>query len=384
MRFTCSRPKLAEVAALVGQAVAGKSTKKIFECLRLVADANSLEVAGTDLEVSVRLRLVADADGKDPAALRVTEPGTAVVPAPLFAGLLREIGDETVTVSVAAQKLTLDTDGGRFEVECEDPSQFPDIPEFPAEATGRVDPADLRTLVRKTIFATGKEAARFVLNGVRISAEDAALRFVGCDGRRLAILARPMERTGGETRASIVGVKGLQHFERAAAAADGPVELAITDRFVAVRAVRGNEGEGAGGTVVTARVLDGTFPDFEQILPDPDQVVGVASIPVALLASRLRQVGQFTGVQSQAVVLELKPGELSVSAAGSDGRGDARVAIDYDGPEEKVGFNPAYLLDALKVIDDGSIRFSVTGRNSAAKVEDDGGFVYVVMPVLID
>ncbi len=385
MKFTCSRARLSEVASLVGQAVAGKSTKKIFECLRIVADGDSLEIAGTDLEVSVRqtIRNEAPIEGGSPDGperaqqpdLVVEQPGKAVVPAALLAGLLREINDERVTLSVQGQKLTLDTDGGHFELECEDPAQFPDIPEFPSEATGRVAASDLRTLVRKTIFATGKEAARFVLNGVRISAEDDALRFVGCDGRRLAILARPLERTGGSVTTAIVGVKGLQHFERAAAAAVGALEISITDRFVAVKSER---------SVVTARVLEGTFPDYEQILPKQDQVVGVATIPVALLAGRVRQVSYFTGVQSQAVVVQLRPGELEISAAGSDGRGDARMSIEYDGPEEKVGFNPAFVLDALKVIDDESIRFSVTGQNSAAKFEDDNGFVYVVMPVLID
>ena len=379
MRFTCSRPKLAEVTALVGQAVSGKSTKKIFECLRLVANETGLEIAGTDLEVAVRHRLNPIAGENDPVNLEIAETGTAVVPAALLAGLLREIGDERVTVSMAKQKLTLEADGGRFELECEDPAQYPEIPEFPAEATGKVAAEDLRMLVRRTIFATGKEAARFVLNGVRVAAEESALRFVGCDGRRLAILARPLERTGGGQDVSIVGVKGLQHFERASAAAVGAVEMAITDRFVAVRT-----DTASGSTVVTARVLEGTFPDYGPILPKDDLIAGVATVSVSLLASRLRQVGQFTGVQSQAVVLNFQPGELTLSAAGSDGRGDARLAIDYDGPETKVGFNPAYLLDALKVVDDESIRFSVTGQNSAAKIEDENGFVYVVMPVLID
>ena len=383
MRFTCSRPKLAEVTSQVGQAVSGKSTKKIFECLRLVADESGLEVAGTDLEVAVRHWINPSSDPrsgeKDAANLEVAETGSAVVPAALLSGLLREIGDERITVSVAKQKLTLEADGGRFELECEDPAQYPEIPEFPSEATGKVARDDLRMLVRRTIFATGKEAARFVLNGVRIAAEENALRFVGCDGRRLAILARPMERTGGGKEIAIVGVKGLQHFERAGAAASGPLEIAVTDRFVAVRS-----DTDTGNTVVTARVLEGTFPDYGQILPKDDLIVGVASVPVSLLSSRLRQVGQFTGVQSQAVVLDFKPGELTLSAAGSNGRGDARLSIDYDGPEEKVGFNPAFLLDVLKVVDDEAIRFSVTGRNSAAKIEDENGFVYVVMPVLID
>ena len=365
MRFSCPRSSLAEVATVVGQAVAGKSTKKIFECLRITAKDGALEVAGTDLEVAVRHRIT--------DAVDVATEGTAVVPAALFSGLLREIGDEQVTVAVAKQRLTLETDGGHFELECEDAAQYPEIPSFPAESTGRVDPADLKALVRRTAFATGKEAARYVLNGVQITAQDDALRFVGCDGRRLAILARPLERTGGDGGSAIVGIKGLQHFERASASVEGPVELAIAERFVAVRTPTSE---------VVARVLEGTFPDYMQIVPKGASDTAV--IPASLLVSRLRQVGQFTGVQSQAVVLSFDAGELSISAAGSDGRADVRMAVEYDGPAQKVGFNPAFLLDCLKVVDAESIQLSVTGSNSAAKIEDDNGFLYVLMPILID
>ena len=92
MRFTGKRLRLAEVAGLVGQAVAGKSTKKIFECLRLSAKDGILEVAGTDLEVAVRYEIRED--------IQVEEAGVAVVPAHLFANVLREIGDETVSIAV--------------------------------------------------------------------------------------------------------------------------------------------------------------------------------------------------------------------------------------------------------------------------------------------
>jgi DNA polymerase-3 subunit beta len=366
MRFSCNRSRLADVAGLVGQAVAGKSTKKIFECLRLRADEGVLEVAGTDLEVAVRYRLSEEID--------IGTTGEAVVPAQLLASLLREIADEQVSVSVAKQKLTLQTDGGVFELECEDPAQFPETPQFPAEATGRIAADDLRALARKTAFAAGKEAARFVLNGVQVTAEEDGLRCVATDGRRLAMLRRPLERVGaGVVRSSIMGVKGLQHFERVSAGVEGSVEIALADRFVAIRTDKAE---------VTVRVMDGNFPKYEEVIPKGcDKEAGV---PVGVLRARLRQVGQFTSVESQSVVLTIKSGEMALAASGGDGRADARLAIEYDGPEEKVGFNPAYLLDALKVVDGEQVTFAFANRNSAAKLTDDAGFLYVIMPVLID
>ena len=368
MRFTGKRSRLAEVSSLVGQAVAGKSTKKIFECLRLVATDKGLEIAGTDLEVAVRYRLTEDVE--------ITEPGEAVVPAHLFSNVLREIGDESVSISVSRQKLSLETDGGFFELECEDPSQYPEIPAFPAEVGCSVAATDLAALVRKTSFAAGKEAARFVLNGVRVMAESDSLRFIATDGRRLAMLCRPMKRaaeTEGKAMGAIVGVKGLHHFERVAAEAEGDVEFAVADRFVAVR---------TDVAEVIVRVMEGTFPDYDQILPK--ECPSEASIPVGVFMSKLRQARQFASVESQAVVLSFKAGELAISAAGGDGRAEVKLGVDYEGPEEKIGFNPVYLLDSLKVVDGERATFGFSNANAAARMQDEAGFYYVIMPVLID
>ena len=364
MRFSCNRLILADVAALVSQAVSTKSTKKIFECVRLHAEEGSLELAGTDLEVAVRCKL---------GEIQVDEAGTAVVPAALFAGVLREIGDETVRVEVKRQKMTIETDGGKFQLEGEDPAQYPEIPEFPESATGRMAVADIRTLVRRTTFAAGKEAARFVLNGVRLLVEEGTLRAVATDGRRLATIARPLEGAGEPGGAAIIGVKGMQYFEKIAASSEESVELALAGRFVSLRTEKAE---------VTVRVLDGTFPDHGEIIPKECRVE--ASVPTGVFASRLRQAAQFASAESQSVVLSFAAGELSISASGSEGQAEVKLGIEYEGSEEKVGFNPAYVLDALKTVESETVKIGLNNRNSAARLTDGSGFVYILMPVIID
>ncbi len=369
MRFSCKRSLLAEAAVLVGQAVASKSTKRVFECLRLVAGSDgTIEISGTDLDVAARHRL------REHVSVR--EGGEAVVPAAVFSGLLREIGDETVTVSHARQKMTIETDGGTFEIECEDPSQFPEIPPFPERGTGSVASADIRALIRKTSFAAGKEAARYVLNGVRMIVEGGSLRMVACDGRRLATLVRPIELVPGTEAkpiSAIVGIRGLHHFERVAALVAGSVEVAIADRFVAIRTPHAE---------VSARVLDGSFPDYDQIIPK--DCPGKAQVPVGMFLSRIRQAEKFASIESQAVIVTFRPGEMAISASGGDGRADVRLGIEYDGPEEKIGFNPVFVIDALKAVDGETVRIEIKNRNAAARICDESGFLCVIMPVLID
>ena len=109
-----------------------------------------------------------------------------------------------------------------------------------------------------------------------------------------------------------------------------------------------------------------------------------ASVPTGVFASRVRQAGQFASVESQSVVLSFAPGELSISAAGSGGQAEVKLGIEYEGSEETVGFNPAYLLDALKTVEGETVKVGLNNRNSAARLTDGSGFVYVLMPVIID
>jgi DNA polymerase III subunit beta len=368
MRITLNRARFFDVTSLVGQAVAAKSTKKVFECLRLTAKGGVLEIAGTDLEVAIRYRMTEDVE--------VKQEGEAVVPAALLANVLREVGDERISLAVAKQKLGLETDGGFFEIECVDPAEYPEIPGFPAAAAWKIGSDDLQALVRKTVFAAGKEAARFVLNGVRVLAEGDTLRFVATDGRRLATLGRPVQRrngTEGKQISAIVGVKGLHHFERLAAEAGGDVEFALADRFVAVR---------TPSAEIVARVMEGVFPDHDQIIPK--ECPNEAKLPVGMFASKLRQARQFASLETQSVAMRFHKGELAIAASGGDGRADVRLGIEYDGAEEKIGFNPGFLLDALKVVEGEQVTFAFKNASGAAKLLDEGGFVYVVMPVLLE
>jgi DNA polymerase-3 subunit beta len=348
MRFSCDQSRLAESAVLVSQAAASKSTKKIFECLRLKVDEEGLELAATE-----------------------------VIPAGLFAATLRSIGDETVSLRSLNRKLLLETDGGLFEFEGEDPVEFPEIPDFPGEATAKVPAEELRALVRKTSFATAREATRFTLNGVRILAKAHELTFVATDGRRLAAVSRSLGEGGGppddEGRSAIVGVKGVQQFEKAAAEVDGALDLALGDRFVALGTLQ---------TQVTVRVLDGVFPDHREVIPE--QCERTAGVPVDRFAARLKQAAQFASAETQSVILHFKPGEILISAAGGEGRAEVRLGVEYDGPEERLGFNPSYLIDGLKVMDAETIEFGFNGSSAAARLKDGTGFVYVVMPVIID
>ncbi len=368
MRFTCKRARLAEIAALVGQAVSTKTTKRIFECLHLSArKGGALRVSGTDLEVAMRYRI-------DEAEIR--EEGEAVAPAALFSGVLREIADETVEISVARRKMTIDTDGGKFEIQCEEVEDYPQIPAFPERPDGSVTAEDLRALVRKTAFAAGKEAARYTLNGIRILAGRDSVRFVATDGRRLATLARPLTESANrdrDVRAAIVPVRALQHVDRVAAESGGAIAFSLEEKFVAFR---------SGSAEVSSRVLDGVFPNYEEILPKECKLE--ASIPVGAFLSRLRQVEQFAAVESKAVAIQAAAGEMTISAAGGEGSAEVKLGIDYDGEPIRVGFNPAFLLDALKIIDGEKVTLGMNNANAAAQLSDGSGLLYVIMPVLID
>src|SRR5262245_55484403 len=158
MRFTVPTSALLDAASYASTVVASKSPKRLLECLALRAtQKGGAEMDATDLDVALRQRL---ADAK------VEEDGTAVVLAARLVSVLREVGQKEVTLVGTEGRLEIDTPDCHFRLNGDDPAQFPVLPEFPASGVFRVPCGVLRGMIRRTVFATAKEAGRFALHGV--------------------------------------------------------------------------------------------------------------------------------------------------------------------------------------------------------------------------
>ena len=369
MKVTLPTQVLLEGIGHGAAVAASKSPKPILECIALRADnTTGLSLEATDLDVGIRFHL------QDAA---VDQEGSLVVPAGRFLSIVREVNEDETTLEDEEGSLAVDTGRSHFRVRGESIDEFARLPFFPEGEVMRV-PADvLRNLVRRTIFSVAREAGRFALHGVLFIVQGKNVELVATDGRRLARATATLPKKAAKDIRVIVGPKGLNLLDRVLGAGshEGEVSVAVADRQVLFR---------HGDALIVSRLIDGTFPAYEDVIPKSP--AHELTVTAADLIAGLRQASLLTTRDALSVELNIDDAALTVRSRAMDiGEAKAEVVIRYDGPPTRVGFNPQFILDALKVMDpESEVRFAFTDSKAPAVLTDAEDYTYVVMPIALE
>ena len=354
----------------VGHAAAVASTKSpnpILECVALRAvRAKGLTVEATDLDVGISLQL---SDAK------VSEEGTLVVPATRLLSILREVDQEETTLTEVDGSLAIQSGRNHFRVRGEDARNVAELPVYPSSGGIKLPAAELKAMIRRTAFATAKEAGRFALHGVLFRVNEKTLELVATDGRRLARATHTLPAAVGKEVKVIVGPKALSLLERLVPDDAGDLSVALQERQVMFR---------VNGALVISRLIDGTFPVYEDVIPKASPK-GFRT-EAGALATALRRAALLTTREALSVQVDVSHDLVTLrSRAAEVGEAKVELPVTYDGPAERLGFNPGFLLDALKVMEpQAEVRFEFSSGKSPGKLSDGDDYVYVVMPIALE
>lgn len=369
MKTTMPTAHLLEAVGHAAAVASSKSTKPIYECVALRAEkATGLSLEATDLDVGLRVH-VEDS--------RTQEAGAIAVPASRLLAIVREIEEDETTLATTDRGLEISTAGSHFTVRHEAIDEFPTVDRFPEQSAVRLPGALVRDMVRRTAFAAAREAGRFALHGVQITVGPKRIRMVATDGRRLAQVERDLPAPGPKDPLTLlVGPKALLLLERALGSGAGSdLELALLDRQLLAR---------SGGLLVTSRLIDGSFPAVDGVIPSAS--ANPVSVSVAALSAGLRRASLLTSRDAQSVEMQLGPDGLHIRSRAQElGEAQVEVPVRYDGPALRVGFNPTYIQDVLKVMDPAAdVQVGLADAKSPARITDQDDYVYVVSPVSLE
>jgi DNA polymerase-3 subunit beta len=246
--------------------------------------------------------------------------------------------------------------------------EFPALPTVKADAKASVDGPILSRLVARSAYAVSNDETRPVLNGVLIQADTKMISFVATDGHRLARATRNGDFSGLGKQVVIVPAKTIGALGRMAAEATSPVEISISTQrnHIAFRLRIG-----ANDVVVYSRLLEGPFPNYEQVIPKNNP----KTLTVSRLALReaLDRVATHSDNITHQVRFAVGPSEVRLSVNTADvGSGEESIEATYDGDELEVGYNANYLLDILKTIETENVHFRLNTAISAGIIEPAG------------
>lgn len=362
MKFRGNRQRLLDALTVLGTVIAPRSIKPILQNLRLVVDPDGASLLGTDLEVAIRYRVPLDS---------VEEGGDLLLPASRLLGILRESAGDEVIFSGDDQIITVDCGNGSFKIMGQDPEEFPVVPVFQDEGTLSVTKDDLRTLIRKTSFATAREKTRYAFNAVRFEVEGDEARMVASDGKRMAVKTLPIDNPDGVTLGHLIPAKGLTTFDKVLTDDDQVVRLRLEERQVMLQTRHAE---------VSSRLVEGAFPRYDAGIPK--QFALTATFAREEIISGLRRASILTSEESRSVRMQFDENGVVMTARAVD-VGEARVQLEarVEGQPLEVAFNPEFLVEGIKVMDSETVSLKVSGPDTPAIVEGEENFIYVVMPV---
>jgi DNA polymerase III subunit beta len=364
MKLICDARELSESVTIAATVVPSRSSKAILMNLAFVAKDGILEILATDLEVGLRVTV---------RKVEIEQEGAILVNAGRMAQILKELGDDKVEISEAENSgCVIKGSGCRFHVYGEDYAEYPAIGRFGDEAGALSLPADnFQEMVGKTGFAAAVEKTRYAMNGIRCEINSERLCFVATDGRRLAMISRTLKKGVDEPIAVVVPTKAMNMVSRLLTAGEETIFMRFEETQVLIKSACAE---------ISARLVEGHFPPYENVIPK--DTTKVLTLQKEEFASKLRQASLMTTRESQTVKFAFEEGRLNLSARTVD-IGESQVFMDlpYEGEKVAIGFNPQFVLDALKVMSKKDFKFRFSDPKGAALLEEENGLTYVVMPI---
>ncbi|MFH1094085.1 MAG: DNA polymerase III subunit beta [Candidatus Omnitrophota bacterium] len=371
MRFKSTKNILMSAIQTVEGAVATKTTLPILSNVLIEAHKDMIIFNATDLDIGIIYKAKAE----------VQEEGTITVPAKRFADIIKELPEGDVSINVRKNfNMLIDCAECSFRLIGLPKEEFPNIPKFNNKESIIMDQLLLKKLLKKVSFAMSRDETRYVLNGTMFSFKNKSITLVATDGRRLALteVKIPIEIDKKEI---IIPIKTINELNKILKE-DGQVKIIFTDNQVAFE---------INGTVIISRLIEGEFPNYEQVIPKEKKSEKQEKIRINKnkLLSAIKRASLFTNQDSQSIKIDVFKNKLVVSKMTPDiGEVKEDIVMEYNGNEITVGFNPWYLMDVLKNLKEEIIDFEIINADKPGVfreelVEENGFYVYIVLPMQI-
>ncbi len=364
MRVVCGKDELAEKLGVVGRGVSTRTSVQILAGIMVRASGGKLHFSATDMEISIR----------DSVDAQVEEEGAVVVPGRLLVDIVRLLPAGDVTLEHRADEgvARLTCGSASYQLNTYAAEDFPRLPEIDPESAFTVD----REVFLDTIARVGRSASRDesrpVLTGILVRFEGEKLVMAATDSYRLSVKETSLPGGPGLELEAIVPARALQELARVGQGAESDtIEIGVQENQIVF---------GVDGVWLTARRIDGQFPNYRQLLPE--QFEAEVQLPREELLDVVRRTGLLAQRKSP-LRLRFAEGELTVSAQTQD-VGEARESLPagYAGEALEIGFNAEFLRDGLESVTDDTVRIKLISplRPGLLHGESDD-FLYLIMPI---
>jgi len=375
VKVSCLQENLAKGLSIAGRAVATRSTLPVLSNVMLATDGARLKLSATNLEIGIVCWIGA----------KVEEDGSITVPARLLTDFVNSLPPERIEMELTVRTQTLNLKCARFEANIKgiDAQEFPLIPTAGEDSKISLDPSILRQMIDQVVFAAATDESRPILTGVLAKFQGEQLTLAAADGFRLSVRTAHLPEPVSEPVTVIVPARALTELSRISAEQEQPIEVTITP-------ARNQTLFHMANVDLVSQLIEGNFPDYNQIIPKSYSTRTVVSTGDFLKAAKTANI--FARDAANIIRLEivpggeLAPGRLTLTATSAEvGDNVGEIDAEIEGEEMEIAFNAKYLIDVLSVVDAAQVLLETTTASSPGVIKPVGSedFTHVIMPMHI-
>ncbi len=342
-------------------AISSKATPPILSNILIQSDGpDQILLTGTDLELGIRTQCPAT----------VSLQGSITVPAKKLYEIIRELTPGEIEVTVAKNNaVNIKTSKSFFKIMGLEPDDFPKLPEPAPEQSFELDQQVLKQCLALTSFAISRDETRYTLNGVLVILRNKTARFVATDGKRLASIEKNLNLSSDVVLEAIIPSKTVSELIKTLS--EGKAKVVSAQNQIIFQ---------LGTTTFVSRLIEGRFPNYEQVIPKEEKTT--ARVSRQELLSAMKRVSLLTSQENQSVKLDFIKGRVLISSRSPNvGEAKEEVQAEVVGDNLAIGFNPSYVIDVLKNVETEEVLLSMTEPDKPGLIKSEDGYLYVVMPM---
>ncbi|MCL2491340.1 MAG: DNA polymerase III subunit beta [Coriobacteriia bacterium] len=363
MKLNISKNELVAALAIVSKATSNRSTIPILSGILIRATDGEIDLFSTDLETSI----------KTSAAGLIEEEGSVVVPAKIITDIVRSLPDVSILLETIGQSLSIKAHQSSFTIRTLPAEDFVKFPEIEGVESITLPAGELAEMTKKVARVVGRDETRAVLTGILLQIDKNTIKMVATDSYRLAIVEKEREATeGAEQFEALIPGKALDDVVKMA---DKSANIEITLTTNQVRFI-------FGSTTFITRRIEGTYPNYQNLLPDEYALKVVLSTEemteaakrAALMAANNTALKMSVSVEDQALIM--------TAQSTDQGQAEEVIMAKAVGEDREISANPTYLLDGLSVVPDEFITLELQEAMKPGIIRsEEGGYLYLFMPV---
>ena len=363
MKFVCKKSDLLKGVNIVLKAVPSKTTMSILECILIDASANQIKLTANDMELGIETIIEGD----------IIEKGIVAIDAKIFSEIVRKLPDNDVTIETDSNyKTKITCEKAKFDISGKSGEDFSYLPYIEKADFISVSQFSLKEIIKQTIFSISDNENNKMMTGELFEVRDNNLKVVSLDGHRVSIRNLELKESYANRKVIVPGKTLIEISKILSGEMDSFVNIFFTKNHIVFE---------FDDTVVVSRLIEGEYFRIEQMLSS-DYETKLKVNKKELLSCIDRATLLIKEGDKKPIIIQVGDGEMRLKITSGVGSMNEEIVIEKEGKDILIGFNPKFLIDALRVIDDEMVTLYMVNPKAPCFIRDDNGsYIYLILPV---